>query len=346
MMAMKTKLQRSPPSALYPGDRQPGGRGTRGVIYQVQAGLNLPAVQVLSPNGGEVFGAESITVSWNAGDDDGDPLTYNIDYSADNGNSWEPVAQFITGTQATIDQINLPASDMALFRVSASDGLHTATDSSDGVFFIPNHLPTGEIVMPASGTVIASGQTITFQGQVYDYDLGVLDENNLQWVSDRDGPLGNGAVFNTANLSQGLHEINLVADDGHGEYVIGQVIVTVVSTPNDLPAQPDVLAAGPDLIFLSPTDGISSGMIYLDNLNPGNNIAWTVTSDADWVELGAVSGVTPQDITVSTSLTRQDFGTHKALLTFSDPDGQRGPVYIVVIVTIPEFDLYMPMLAQ
>jgi hypothetical protein len=88
-----------------------------GEIYQVEAGLNLPAVQVTSPNGGEMFGEEGITVSWTASDEDGDPLTFNVEYSADNGNSWEPVAQFITETQVIIDQINLPASDMGLFRV-------------------------------------------------------------------------------------------------------------------------------------------------------------------------------------------------------------------------------------
>ena len=38
--------------------------GPGGVIFQVEAGLNLPAVQITSPNGGEVFGEEHITVSW------------------------------------------------------------------------------------------------------------------------------------------------------------------------------------------------------------------------------------------------------------------------------------------
>ncbi len=320
--------------------------GPMGEIYQVEAGLNLPAVQVTSPNGGEMFGEESITVSWTASDEDGDPLTFNVEYSADNGNSWEPVAQFITENQVIIDQINLPASDMGLFRVLASDGIHTAMDSSDGFFFIPNHLPVGEIVTPASGTTIASDQTIAFQGQVYDYDLGTLDDANLQWWSDRDGLLGNGASFSTASLSQGLHEINLVADDGQGQYLIGQVIVDVVSTPNDLPPQPDALIAGPDLVFLYPTNGVPEGTIYLDNQNLGVPIGWLVTSDADWVEPSADSGITPQDITVTTSLTESDFGTHKALLTFSDPTGQYEPVYIVLIVTIPEYNVYLPLLVR
>ena len=235
---------------------------------------------------------------------------------------------------------------MALFRVSASDGIHTASDQSDGLFFIPNHPPGGEIITPESGISVASDQTVTFEGQVYDYDLGTLDGANLQWESDRDGLLGNGAILNTASLSQGLHEINLVADDGHGQTIIDQVIVSVVSTPNDLPPQPDALSAGPDLVFLYPTSGIPNGAIFLDNLNLGSSIPWQVASDAGWVILSAVSGSTPAEITVSTSLTGQDFGVHKALLTFSDPLGVYPPVYVVVAATIEEHDLFLPMLAK
>jgi hypothetical protein len=316
--------------------------GPAGVLYHSEVGLNLPAVQIVSPNGGEAFGEEPITVSWTASDEDGDSLTFNVDYSADNGNSWEPVAQYVSGNQVPIDQVNLPASDMALFRVSASDGLHTGMDTSDGVFFIPNHLPFGEII-GASGMMVSMEQTVNFMANVYDYDLGSLDEGSLEWWSDRDGLVGTGSVLSIAGLSIGLHEINLWANDGQGQTFISQAIVTVVDTPNDLPPQPDALVVGPDLVFLYPTGGISSGAIFIDNLNLDNQIAWSVTSNADWVELSAISGMTPQDITVSTSLTGHDFGTHKALLTFSDPDGLYEPVYVVVVATIPKYDLFLPI---
>ena len=78
--------------------------------------------------------------------------------------------------------------------------------------------------------------------------------------------------------------------------MIDQVIVTVVSTPNDLPPQPDALIAGPDLVFLYPNSGITSGTIYLDNLNLGSGLSWSVTSSEDWVELSATSGTTPAGI--------------------------------------------------
>lgn len=293
-----------------------------------------------------MFGEEAITVSWAASDEDGDPLTFNIDYSADNGNSWVPVAQYVTGNQVVIDQINLPGSDMGRFRVSASDGLHTSTDSSDGIFFIPNHLPTGEIIASSSEITVASEQTVSMIGNVYDYDLGTLEGDNLGWWSDRDGLLGIGSVLSTASMSLGLHEVNLIADDGQGQHFIGQVIVNVVDTPNDLPPQPDALVASPDLVFLQPNLGISSATIYLDNLNLGNPLAWNVTASEPWVQLSAGSGFAPQEITVTTSLTSHDFGTHKALLTFSDPGGLYEPVYIVVVVTMPEYNLFLPLMVR
>ena len=316
------------------------------MLKQINARINPPTVQVTSPNGREILDGETVTVTWTSRDVDGDPLTFNIDYSSDNGGSWEPVALFVTETQVIIDQVNLPSSEQGLFRVSASDGIHTANDSSDAVFIIPNHLPSGEIVAPASEVTIAVSQTITFEGQVYDIDLGTLDGDNLQWYSDQEGLLGTGAIFNTADLNAGVHTITLMADDGHGQTWIDQVIITVVPTPDDLPAQPDQLIAGPDLVFLYPTSGIDSAVISLDNLNLGNQIEWAVTANTGWVILSAASGLTPQDITVSTSLTALDFGTHKSLLTFTDPQGLYELVYIVVVVTIPEYDQFLPMVVR
>jgi hypothetical protein len=75
----------------------------------------------------------------------------------------------------------------------------------------------------------------------------------------------------------------------------------------------------------------------------GNPLSWNVTSSQVWVQLSANSGMAPQDITVSTSLTGRDFGTHKALLTFSDPGGLYDPVFVVVVVTIPGYNQFLPL---
>jgi len=316
------------------------------VLYEVQAGLTPPVVQVISPNGGEWLADGDVIVSWWANDDDSDPLTFNVEYSPDYGASWEPVALFLTGTEVTLDQFNLPESEVGLFRVTASDGIHSASDTSDAVFAIPNHVPSGEITSPAFESTVALNQTVPFEAQVYDIDLGMLDGDSLQWFSDRDGPLGSGATLSTAGLSEGLHEISLFANDGWAETFIDQVVVTVVATPNDLPPQPDALLVGPDPVFIIPSSGVTSATIYLDSLNLGNILEWQVSSDVWWLNLDAYYGVTPQDLTVWTSLTPLDFGTHKAMLTFSSPEMLFESVSIEVIVVMPRYNTYMPVVIR
>jgi len=321
--------------------------GPGGVLYEVAAGPNPPYVQIISPNGGEWLADGDVTVSWWGTDDDGDPLTFNVEYSPDYGASWEPVALFLTGTEVTIDQFNLPESEVGLFRVTASDGIHSASDTSDAVFSIPNHVPSGEITSPAFETTVALDQTVTFEAQVYDIDLGLLDGDSLQWFSDHDGLLGSGAFLSTANLSEGLHEISLYAYDGWSETFIDQVVVIVVATPNDLPPLPDALLAGPDLVFIIPSSGVTSATIYLDSLNLGNVLEWQVASDVWWLNLDEYFGVTPQDLTMWTSLFPPlDFGTHKATLTFSSPELLFPTVSIEVNVVIPRYINYLPVVTR
>jgi Putative binding domain, N-terminal len=317
--------------------------GPGGVLLaQVNAGIDPPTVLVTSPVGGTVEEGATVTVTWTASDPDGDPLTFNVDYSSDNGTTWDTVGQFYTGTQAIIDQTNLPASEQARVRVWASDGINTIRSTTDA-FTIPNHIPTGQIIEPATDITVAVSQTVTFEGQVYDVELGTLDGTNIQWSSSIDGFLGNGAIFNTDSLSVGVHVISMSADDGLGGVLTDSVTVTVVPTPNDLPAQPDALTAGPDPVFIQPASGIVTATVYVDNLNLGNAITWDAAVDQPWLLLSDTSGTTPQDLTVSTSLAPNDFGTHTATIIFTSPQAPGTRVIVRVVVTLPKYDLYLPV---
>jgi hypothetical protein len=315
------------------------------ILAQVDAGLNPPVVEVTAPIRGSVEDGETVLVTWTGSDPDDDPLTYNVDYSADNGASWEPAGMFYTDTQAIIDQTNLPASDVAMVRVSASDGINTTQAISDP-FVILNHLPSGEIIAPEMDVTIAVSQTITFEGQVYDIDLGTMDGTEIQWSSSIDGYLGPGAIFNIDNLSIGSHVITMTADDGQGGVLTDQVNVTVVPTPNDLPPQPDELVIEPDPVFLLPTQGINTATVYVDNLNLGNAITWNAVKDQSWLVLSAASGSTPQDIVVSSTLPYSDGGTHTATITFTSPQAPGTHVTVRVVVTIPIYNSYLPVMVR
>jgi hypothetical protein len=309
------------------------------------AGLNLPAVQILSPLPGENIDIVDMDVSWNATDSDGDPVTVNVEYSPDNGATWNVVGLFLEGNQAVIPADNLPTSNQALVRLVASDGIHSTTTVMAGAFFVPNHQPTVEISNPQNGVVIASDQTLTLEGFAYDYDLGYLDDAYLTWSSDINGVLGSGATLALSGLSAAYHTITLNVDDGQGGTASASVDVSVVLTPNDLPVLPDGLIVEPKTILLEPLENLSSALISIENQNP-NVIAWSVSYvDQPWVLLSAVDGSTPQDITLNLDMSQLGMGTYIANITFSSRSSPKDQV-VQVIVHLPEYQTMLPLVIK
>jgi len=94
-----------------------------------------PSIQVLSPNGGEVYYGGDITIiQWNASSD----VDYvNIYYSQDNGISWQEVAMMEPNDSNYLWTIPLVTSDSCLVKIVAADhGWNTAEDISDFCFTI------------------------------------------------------------------------------------------------------------------------------------------------------------------------------------------------------------------
>ncbi|NIR67939.1 MAG: hypothetical protein GWO08_17995, partial [Gammaproteobacteria bacterium] len=58
-----------------------------------------------------VYASDLITVTWNAADVDGDDLRFNVQYSTDNGTSWDMVAMNILESQVLIDRENFRGSN-------------------------------------------------------------------------------------------------------------------------------------------------------------------------------------------------------------------------------------------
>ena len=44
-------------------------------------------------------------------------------------------------------------------------------------------------------------QTLSLQAHAYDVDTGTMDDSQLEWISDRDGSLGNGDQLAVVGLS-------------------------------------------------------------------------------------------------------------------------------------------------
>ena len=198
------------------------------LLKTVTAGVHAPVVRVLAPNGEETLSGDPITVSWTAQDGDGDPLTFSVQYSADNGATWQMATQGITGTTALVPRANISAGSQALFRVWATDGIHSDSDTSDATFELQNESPTVQTAQPEGNTTIIYGQTLALEAIAYDVDSGNLDGDQVQWASSLDGPLGSGADVVAAGLSIGTHIITVTAADGQGGTAEASLQVTVL----------------------------------------------------------------------------------------------------------------------
>jgi hypothetical protein len=101
-----------------------------------------PSANIIFPIGGETLTGR-VTVKWQANDPDGDNLTYFLLYSTDAGRSWQTVASDIRATQLTVNLGTLPGSNMALFRIIATDGVNTAISDSKSTFNVPSTSSVG-----------------------------------------------------------------------------------------------------------------------------------------------------------------------------------------------------------
>ena len=177
---------------------------------------HAPTVRLLSPNGGERWtGSGTHTVTWTAGDLDGDLLHFALAYSTDGGASWIPVGVDITGTSHPLDVSLLPGGASVLLRISATDGVNTTNDVSDGPFTVGRKAPMAFILSPEDDAAFFPGQAIWLEGRAFDLEDGTLDDAALRWSSNRDGELGTGKLL-IATLSPGKHTITLTATDSDG----------------------------------------------------------------------------------------------------------------------------------
>lgn len=140
---------------------------------------NPPSVTITSPNGGEILTPpQNYTITWNASDTDGDPLTYTLLYSNDNGTSWLPLAIDYRETSYVWNVTGLPGGNNYLVKVIASDGVNTGEDLSNGIF---------TIVAPVHDVAIVS---ITFSkqnpalGETFDIYVTVENRGNLAETFD------------------------------------------------------------------------------------------------------------------------------------------------------------------
>ncbi len=293
-----------------------------------------------APNGGQTLVGNTIEITWTASDPDKDPLTFTIQYSPDNGQTWMVVAQNVTGNTFMADAKNIVASQQAIFRVWASDGLNTSSDDSDAINTVPNSAPVVSILAPTIDKTVAVSETVALQGEGYDDDTGPLQGTQLEWLSDLDGALGTGELLSLSKLSVGEHTITLRTPDGNNGFVTETVKVTVVADSKDVPVA-NAMVVSPPQIDLTPATQISMTQVSVDNQNAKQVIAWSVTTSATWLKVSKNSGNTPDSFTVQYSGMLAS-GRYETTLEFTSAAISGQKISVPVSVEVPAYQTYIP----
>lgn len=320
--------------------------GPPGALVTIPVSPNSPTISVGSPVTGVGTNGDAVRVSWTATDADGDALSFVVQYSSDNGETWKTVAPGVTDSEIEIRRQAISAGEQAMFRVWVSDGINTAVATSPTIS-VRNLPPTTQITSPESGMTIAAKQVLSLRGDAYDVDDGSLEADNLQWRSNIDGLLGNGEDVTVTGLSEGQHRITFTARDSHDAESSASIIVTVVRDITRLPDPEDALVAGPDTIVFNPRVDLDSGIISIRNQNPTRSIRWQASVDQDWVKLAESSGNTPHELLV----TFEDPGSlrsgeNRAVIAFTSPDLPGYELMVNASVMIPWRFIYMPIGAK
>lgn len=183
------------------------------VLTEVPVSARPPSARWLTPQAGQFWeGTGPFPVSWEMSDQDGDPLTAQIRYSRDGGETWLPVAVNLRGREALLDGRLLAGSEQARLRLRVSDGVNT-TEVDSELFRVARKAPLALIIQPQTGTVYPPGEPILLSGFGSDAEDGSLGDETLIWASDRDGTLGAGGLLLVDRLSPGVHTVTLTARD-------------------------------------------------------------------------------------------------------------------------------------
>ncbi len=196
------------------------------------------------------------TIEWSIIDPDSAEHTAWVQYSNDNGVTWQTLSLSVTLSSLRIDFDKLPGADgSAIIRVNATDGVNSGFDDSVP-FSVATKLPQVEIFFPATGTVFRRGQLVWLQAAASDGDDGSLDDAAVVWASSLDGNIGQGADLPITSLSVGTHTITATATDTDGNMATHNIDIVVEDSPIvetpfviNVPADQPTIQAGIDAAF-------------------------------------------------------------------------------------------------
>jgi len=217
-------------------------------------------VELLTPNGGEAFGAwDELRVQWASEDSDSRQLQHTLYYSPDGGERWIVLASGLTGSEFLWKLSDTPgtADSSGLLRIVVSDGFNSGEDQSDGRFRIVGKPPQVVILAPRQDSTFLQCERLHLDGVAQD------PEGRLDWAFwTLDGQQIDAQLRDQIEaLQPGQHNLVLTAVDEQELVATDDVTFTVLAD--------------------SDCDGMSDGFEQTHNLDPGfvGDAAWDLDED-------------------------------------------------------------------
>ncbi len=302
---------------------------------------NAPLVKSVSVSGDTTSGNSPLTVNWSASDADGDPLSFDLEYSND-GAGFRILATDLPTATFTITGGMLAGTNgatLGIFRVVANDGF--LTGRKDSAAFVegdkPPELKVSVQGYPGPVCCWGYGQNVLLAADALDLQDGVLDGKSLSWFSSLDGALGTGSQISTQFLSPGDHTITVSTLNSAGQKAEASLKLTILADADlSIPTKSEFQAAPQILTFTEvwPHWQDLTQRISLRDA-AGLAIKWNLNSVPSWIKLSAEAGAAPQmvDVTVDPSgLTPGRLLT--APLTFTPEAGKGDPRTVMVSLQI------------
>ena len=176
---------------------------------------HTPEVMLIQPAGGEEF-VGVVPVLWSQQDDDGDELRATVEYSADGGVEWNPIALEVAGQEMSWDTDHVAGTTEGLIRVTVSDGMNYASAECPATFTIPNKPPEVRIKWPRDNCRRILGDQVLLDAAASDLEDGFGLVDLATWESSLDGELGSGGTLIVNDLSPGEHVITCRVTDAEG----------------------------------------------------------------------------------------------------------------------------------
>jgi len=260
-----------------------------------------------------------VTVTWNASDPDGDPLSFDVFATRDGGVTFEPIQLSVPGSPFQLDSALLAGGPTQL-RVVATDGVQTASALSP-LFTVAGRAPQVAILSPADGTSVQWNQLVSFQGAASDLQDEDIPDASFVWANAY-GTLGTGRTLNIDTLQVGANLVTLTVTNSLG--IPGQD-TTTVNVGDVLTPLPPALSVAPTTIAFSVANDettLQSTTITVTNAG-ALGLVFDVATDAGWAlvdgSFGAVNQTAPATFTITADPTLVLPGvTTTALLTFTN----------------------------